>query len=314
MGRHRLLVFASLATIYLVWGSTYLAIRVMVETMPPLFAAGFRFLFAGGIMYVWLYSRGGRARLRVTPRELVASLLIGALLLLGANGLVTLAEQEAPSGLSALIIAAVPLWVVVLRLLWRDRVPAVTLAGVGAGFAGVAFLVAPGGRPGGIALWSLLTLVAASAAWALGSFLSRHVPLPRDVFVAIAAEQVLGGLLLVAVGLAAGEGPKLHPEAFSGRSIVAFVYMVTAGSLLAFTAYVWLLHNAPISTVATYAFVNPVVAVLLGWAILSERLTVGIVIAAAVIVASVWLVVKTENPVEDTPTDVRPGGPAAETR
>jgi drug/metabolite transporter (DMT)-like permease len=296
LDRHRLLVFAGLATVYLVWGSTYLAIRVMVETMPPLFAAGFRFLFAGGILYVWLYWRGGRPRLRIARRELLASLAIGALLLLGGNGLVTLAEQEAPSGLSALIIAAVPLWVIVLRFVWRERVPAVTLVGVGAGFAAVGYLVAPGGRPGGIALWSLLTLVAASAAWALGSFLSRHVPLPPDVFVAIAAEQVLGGLLLVAVGFAAGEGPKLHPDAFSGRSIAAFVYMVTAGSLLAFTAYVWLLHNAPISTVATYAFVNPVVAVLLGWAILSERLTVGILVAAAVIVASVWLVVRKEPP------------------
>ncbi len=192
--RQRVLLWGGLATIYVVWGSTYLAIKVMVETMPPLLAAGFRFLFAGGILCGWLYLRGGRARLRIRRRELVASLVIGALLLLGGNGLVTLAEQEAPSGLSALIIAAVPLWVIVLRLLWRERVPAVTLAGVGAGFAGVAFLVAPGGRPGGIALWSLLTLVAASAAWASGSFLSRHVPLPRDVFVAIAAEQVLVAL------------------------------------------------------------------------------------------------------------------------
>jgi drug/metabolite transporter (DMT)-like permease len=300
------LLWAALATIYLVWGSTYLAIRVMVETMPPLLAAGFRFLFAGAILYGWLYLRGGRARLRIRRRELLASLVIGALLLLGGNGLVTLAEQEAPSGLSALIIAAVPLWVIVLRLLWRERVPAVTLAGVGAGFAGVAFLVAPGGRPGGIALWSLLTLVAASAAWAAGSFLSRHVPLPRDVFVAIAAEQVLGGLLLVAVGLAAGEGSDLHLGAFSGRSIGAFAYMVTAGSLLAFTAYVWLLHNAPISTVATYAFVNPVVAVLLGWAILSEKLTVGMLVGAAVIVASVWLVVRKESPdAGAAPTDAR---------
>lgn len=293
MGRQRLLVLAGLATIYLVWGSTYLAIRIMVETMPPLLAAGFRFLFAGGILYLWLYLRGGTARLRIGRRELVASLVIGALLLLGGNGLVTLAEQEAPSGLSALIIAAVPLWVIVLRFAWRECIPAVTLIGVGAGFAGVGVLVAPGGRPGGIALWSLLTLVAASAAWALGSFLSRRVPLPRDVFVAIAAEQVLGGSLLAIVGFGAGEG--IHPQAYSGRSILAFVYMVTAGSLLAFTAYVWLLHNAPISTVATYAFVNPVVAVVLGWAILSEDLTVGMLAAAVAIVASVWFVVRKES-------------------
>jgi drug/metabolite transporter (DMT)-like permease len=289
------LLWAALATIYLVWGSTYLAIRVMVETMPPLLSAGFRFLFAGGILYGWLYMRGGRARLRIGRRELLASLVIGALLLLGGNGLVTVAEQKAPSGLSSLIIAAVPLWVILLRLLWRERVPRVTLFGVAAGFAGVAFLVAPGGRPGGIPLWSLLTLVAASAAWASGSFLSRHVPLPRDVFVAIAAEQVLGGLLLVIVGLAAGEGSKLHPEAFSGRSIGAFVYMVTAGSLLAFTAYVWLLHNAPISLVSTYAYVNPVVAVALGALVLGERVSGWILAGAALVVGGVGLVVSRER-------------------
>jgi len=303
LSRHRLIVLAALATVYIVWGSTYLAIKVMVETMPPLLSAGFRFLFAGGILYLWLYLRGGRARLRISRRELIASLVIGALLLLGGNGLVTVAEQEAPSGLSSLFIAAVPLWVIVLRFVWREHVPMVTLLGVGAGFGGVAILVAPGARPAGIALWSLLTLVAASACWALGSFLSRHVPLPRDVFVAIAAEQVLGGLLLVAIGFAAGEN--LDIGAYSGRSLGAFAYMVTAGSLLAFTAYVWLLHNAPISTVATYAFVNPVVAVLLGWSILSEKLTAGMLVAAVVIVASVWLVVKTEKPDEPTPSDVR---------
>jgi drug/metabolite transporter (DMT)-like permease len=274
----------------------------MVETMPPLLAAGFRFLFAGGILYLWLYVRGGRPRLRISRRELVASLVIGALLLLGGNGLVTIAEQEAPSGLAALIIAAVPLWVILLRLVWRERVPRVTLLGVGAGFVGVGILVAPGGRPGNIALWSLLTLVAASACWALGSFLSRHVPLPRDVFVAIAAEQVLGGLLLVAIGFAAGES--IHLGDYSARSLGAFVYMVTAGSLLAFTAYVWLLHNAPISTVATYAFVNPVVAVLLGWSILSEELTATMLVAAAVIVASVALVVRTEKTDLESPAAV----------
>jgi drug/metabolite transporter (DMT)-like permease len=290
-----------MATVYVVWGSTYLAIRVMVETMPPLLSAGLRFVFAGLILYGWLYARGGRARVRLTWPQLAAALVIGALLMLGGNGLVTVAEQDAPSGLAALIIAAVPLWVIVLRLIWRERVPQVTLLGIGAGFAAVAFLVAPGGRPSGVPLWSLLTLVAASAAWAAGSFLQRGVSLGRDVFVAIAAQQLLGGGLLLVVGFGAGE--RLHPEAFSGRSIGAFAYMVTAGSLLAFTAYVWLLHNAPISTVATYAFVNPVVAVLLGWSILSERLTAGMGGAAAVIVASVWLVVAKETATRRAPAD-----------
>ena len=298
-----MIFLSAMATVYVVWGSTYLAIRVMVETMPPLLAAGFRFLFAGGLLYVWLCARGGLPRIRLAAREVFAALVIGALLMLGGNGLVTVAEQEAPSGLAALIIAAVPLWVIVLRFLVRERVPPVTLLGVVAGFAAVGFLVGPGGRPGGVAVWSLLTLVAASAAWAVGSFLQRHLPLGGDVFVAIAAQQVLGGTLLLVVGLAAGE--RLHPEAFSGRSIAAFVYMVTAGSLLAFTAYVWLLHNAPISTVATYAFVNPVVAVLLGWSILSERLTVSMLAAAAVVVAAVWFVVRHEGGGETTRADAR---------
>jgi drug/metabolite transporter (DMT)-like permease len=289
--------------VYVVWGSTYLAIRVMVETMPPLLGAGFRFLFAGAVIYAWIYLRGGRPRLRITRRQLLAALVIGALFFPGGNGMVTLAEKEAPSGLAALIIAAIPLWVIVLRLVWRERVPRVTLIGVAAGFAGVGILVSPGAHPEGIALWSLLTLVAASAAWALGSFLSRHMPLPGDVLLTIAAEQVLGGLLLIAIGFAAGES--LDADAWSGRSIGGFVYLVTAGSLLAFTAYGWLLKNAPISTVATYAFVNPVVAVLLGWSILSEQLTIWMLVAAVAIVASVALVVRTERSGAPTPTDAR---------
>ena len=156
--------------------------------------------------------------------------------------------------------------------------------------------------PRGLRLWSLLTLVAAAFCWALGSFLSPRAPLPRDVFVSAAAEQVLGGLVLLVIGFAAGE--TLDVSSWSGRSLGGFAYLVTAGSLLAFTAYAWLLHNAPISTVATYAFVNPVVAVLLGWWLLSEELTAAMLIAAIVIVASVALVVRTERYGEPTPEDV----------
>jgi len=285
-----------------VWGSTYLAIRVMVETIPPLLGAGFRFLTAGAVLYGWIWFRGGRPRLRIGGRELLASLLIGVLFFPGGNGLVTLAEKEAPSGLAALIIAAIPLWVIVFRLASRERVPRVTLGGVAAGFVGVGILIAPGSHAAGIALWSLLTLVAASFCWALGSFLSPRAPLPHDVLLATAAEQVLGGVVLICIGFAAGE--TLDVGAWSGRSLGGFAYLVTAGSLLAFTAYVWLLHNAPISTVATYAFVNPIVAVLLGWWILSEQLTKEMLIAAVVIVGSVALVVRTERYGEPTPSEV----------
>jgi len=274
----------------------------MVETIPPLLGAGFRFLTAGAVLYGWIWFRGGRPRLRIGGRELLASLLIGVLFFPGGNGLVTLAEKEAPSGLAALIIAAIPLWVIVFRLASRERVPRVTLGGVAAGFVGVGILIAPGSHAAGIALWSLLTLVAASFCWALGSFLSPRAPLPHDVLLATAAEQVLGGVVLICIGFAAGE--TLDVGAWSGRSLGGFAYLVTAGSLLAFTAYVWLLHNAPISTVATYAFVNPIVAVLLGWWILSEQLTKEMLIAAVVIVGSVALVVRTERYGEPTPSEV----------
>jgi drug/metabolite transporter (DMT)-like permease len=300
MPRRTLLVWLGLATIYLVWGSTYLGIRVMVETVPPLLGAGLRFVFAGAAVAAWLLGRHGWAAFRVPAREFAAAAGVGFLLMAGGNGLVTVAEQDAPSGLSALIIAAIPLWVIVFRLVARERVGALTMVGVGIGFAGVGLLVVSGDRPGNAPLWSVLVLVVAAASWAGGSFLSGRVALPSDVVVSAALEMLLGGALLVVAGLAAGEAPKLHLAALSGRSIAGFVYLVVAGSLLAFTAYVWLLQNVPVSTVATYAFVNPVVAVLLGWAILGEDVTTTVVVGAGVIVASVAFVVRQETTKPET--------------
>jgi drug/metabolite transporter (DMT)-like permease len=299
--RRTLLVWLGLATIYLVWGSTYLAIRVMVETVPPLLGAGLRFLFAGAVFAAWIVGRGGFAPLRVGRRELAAAAAVGVLLMAGGNGLVTVAEQDAPSGLAALIIAAIPLCVIVLRLLWRERVPRVTLAGVAVGFAGVALLVVPADRPEGAALWSVLVLLLAAASWATGSFLSGRLALPSDVIVAAALQMLIGGGLLIVAGLVAGEALELDVSALSGRSVGAFVYLVVAGSLLAFTAYVWLLQNVPISTVATYAFVNPVVAVFLGWAILDEEVTRSVVVGALVIVVSVAFVVLKETTAPQAP-------------
>lgn len=292
--RALLLAFA-LATIYLVWGSTYLAIRVMVETMPPLLSAGARFVTAGVLLLGFLVLRNGWGRLRITRRELVAATGIGVLLLFGGNGLVTVAEQAAPSGLSALIIAAIPLWVIVLRLLARESVPAATLAGVGVGFLGILVLVVPSDRPDDAPLWSLLILVGAALSWAVGSYLSPRVPLPRDVFVSTGAEMVLGGAALLLLGGLIGEIGDVHVDEISGRSLAGLLYLIVAGSLLAFTAYVWLLQNAPISTVATYAFVNPVVAVFLGWLFLSEELTLAMVLGALAVVVSVAFVVRRES-------------------
>ena len=288
------MLWAALATIYVVWGSTYLAIRVMVETMPPLLAAGARFAVAGAIFWVVLRLRGGAERVRATPRQLAGAGLIGCLLCFGGNGLVTVAEQEVPSGLAALIIGSVPLWVVLMRTGHGDRVPAPTLAGVVLGFGGLALLVLPGDRPGDAPLWGVLLVVVAAALWASGSFYSSRVSLPDDVLASTAWQMLLGGSAMLLAGLIAGEAGDVRPAEFSADSVIAFSYLIVVGSLFAFTAYAWLLQHAPISLVATYAYVNPMIAIFLGWAILDEEITFTIVAGALAIVLSVATVVRRE--------------------
>ena len=272
---------AALATVYVVWGSTYLAIRVMVETMPPLLSAGVRFAIAGAIFLAFLAARG--VDLRITRAQFAGAALVGTLLTFGGNGLVTVAEQDVPSGLAALLVATVPLWVVLYRAVARERVSATTAVSVAIGFLGVALLVLPGDRPDGAPLGGVLLVVLAAGLWALGSFWSKKVELPENAFLSTAVQMLAGGTIMAAVGLVAGEAGELGSDA------------VALDSVLAFTAYVWLLQNAPISTVATYAYVNPVIAIVLGWAILSEEITPLVLAGATVIVASVAAVVREES-------------------
>lgn len=304
--------WSALWTVYLVWGSTYLAIRVVVETIPPLLSAGVRFLLAGAIMYTWLAVRGGLSRMRITWQQLVASTLIGSALLLGGNGVVALAERDVPSGLTALIIASVPLWVVVLRALFGDRASGGTLIGVAVGFAGVGLLVASSGGSGGGTLGGVLLVVLASLSWAGGSFFSSKVPLPSDPFVSTSIQMLTGGAVLMVAALIHGEFSAIDVESFSTASIAATGYLVVFGSLLAFTAYTWLLKNAPISKVATYAYVNPVVAVFLGWIILSENITPVMLVGAAIIVASVAFIVRHEVRVKNGDAEIAPGASGTE--
>lgn len=288
-------VWTGLWIVYLVWGSTYLAIRVTVETLPPLLSMGVRFISAGLILYAVLLAKRGRAGVRVTRSQLLACSIVGTFLFLGANGMVAIAETEVPSALAALIISSVPLWVILLRSVAGDRASRATLFGVAAGFAGVAVLLQPGSRPVGVGLWGVGLLIVASASWAGGSFLSTKLEMPRDLLLSATYQMIGGGIALVAGGVVKGEGAGFDSSAWSAGSLTAFVYLVFVGSLVGFTAYAWLLQNAPISKVSTYAYVNPVVAIFLGWAILDESITTTTLVGAAVIVGSVAFIVRKES-------------------
>ena len=285
----------ALATIYVVWGSTYLAIRVMVEDIPPLLGAGVRFLLAGAIIYAWVAWRRPASARHVTRQQFLTMAVVGILLIFGGNGLVTWAEKEVPSGLAALLIASEPLWVVLLRTgVGRERVPGITLVSVAIGFVGVALLVLPGERPEGAPLgWSLVVVLAA-VLWATGSFAASRMDRPQDLLTTTAWQMLLGGAFMTCVGLALGEAGEVSFSEISLDSALAFVFLVFVGSIAAFTAYNWLLQHVAISTVSTYAFVNPVIAVFLGWLILSEEVTGFVVAGTAVIVASVAFVVLSE--------------------
>ncbi|MFI8384991.1 EamA family transporter [Streptomyces sp. NPDC085540] len=287
-------VWAALALVYVVWGSTYLGIRIVVETMPPFLSAGARFITAGLLLSAVVAWRYGPAALRATRTQLASAALVGLLLVLGGNGLVVLAETSVPSGLAALLVAAVPMWVVVLRTSSGDRPPLRTLAGVLVGLCGLAVLTSPG-LSGSVRLSGVLMVLAGSVLWSLGSFSAPRLKLPDNPLTGSAYQMFVGGAAAVVVGLLRGEQHGLDPAAFSTASWLALGYLTVVGSLVGFTAYVWLLQAAPLSLVSTYAYVNPVVAVALGTLILDEALTWQILVGGAIVVAAVGVIVSTER-------------------
>jgi len=297
--------WAALLVVYLVWGSTYLAIRVLVRSAPPLLAMGVRFTAAGLLLAAFLAARHGPGVLRVPWRRALPAAAVGILLLGAGNGGVAVAEQVVPSGLAALLVSAVPLWLVCLRLLARDRPPRTTIAGTALGFAGIAILALPGSHPAGTRIWGVLVIIGATICWSTGSFITPRLPLPPNPFVATVCEMLAAGLALVVAGGVAGEFGRMRLSTMPVQAWVALVYLVLFGSLLAFSAYVWLLANAPLSLTATYAYVNPVVAVVLGALILGEQVTWPILLGGAVVVAGVSLVVSAERP-RGAPRNGRP--------
>lgn len=288
-------VWAGLVTVYLVWGSTYLAIRVGLETIPPFFMSGMRYLSAGAILYAW-------ARLKGAPSPRLvhwgAAFVVGASLLLVGNGGVVWAEQRISSGLAALFVASEPLWIVVLQSLGaRGRRPSGrAIAGVTLGLAGLVLLIGPWNlKTGGVDPLGAAAVLLAAFSWAAGSLWSRHARLPEVPILATAIQMLAGGVLLTIAGLATGEAARLAPAAVSARSVFALAYLMVFGSLVGYTTYIWLLRVADPSRVSTYAFVNPVVAVFLGWALAGESVTPRMLAAAVIIVAAVVLITLPEG-------------------
>lgn len=284
-------VAAAFALIYLIWGSTYLAIRIAIETFPPFLMAGIRFLIAGAILYPWSRLRGASPPVRA---HWLAAAVVGGLLLLGGNGGVVWAEQRVPSGLTALLIGTVPLWMALLDWLRPGGAKPNNgvLTGLVFGFAGIAMLAGPIELAGGdhVDLTGAAVLILASLSWAAGSLYSRRAQLPASPLLATAMEMLAGGALLLTASWLVGEWTGFESSALSLRSWLALGYLIVFGALAGFTAYIWLLRVSTPAHVSTYAYVNPAVAIFLGWAFAGEPLTARTLLAAAVIVAAVVII------------------------
>jgi drug/metabolite transporter (DMT)-like permease len=292
-------VWLSLGLVYVIWGSTYLAIRAAVTTMPPFLLAAVRFLIAGGALFAWsTIRRGERNADRPGRSQWTAATIAGGLLLLGGNGGVVWAERHIPIGVTALVIATVPLWMVVLgRLVFGDRITLREVIGVLVGFAGLVLLVrVRGSDTRALDLTGVGIALGAAVSWATGSLYSRRAPLPKRPLVSTAMQMLAGGVLLLAAAAATGEFTEVRFAHISTASWAGLAYLIIFGSWIAFSAYVWLLKNARISLVSTYAYVNPVVAVFLGWAVLGERITWVTLVAGGVIVVAVALIVSAKAP------------------
>jgi drug/metabolite transporter (DMT)-like permease len=288
------MVWIGLAIVYVVWGSTYFAIALVVQTMPPLLTAGVRFLSAGLILASVIALRD-RPSLRVTRRQLAGASLVGLLLLAGANGLVNLGERTVASGLTALIVASIPLWIVVLRLVAGEHVGRDVILGVTVGLVGVAVLVVPDGISGQTDPVGLVMLLGAALLWATGSFISPRLDLPRSVWASTAYQMIAAGLVLLVLGPVLGETRGVDISRFSTASLLGLAYLIVFGSLVAFSAYTWLLQNAPVSLVSTYAYVNPVIAVFLGTLFLTEPITPAMLAGAVLILAAVAFILSRAN-------------------
>ena len=300
-------LWANMAVIYVVWGSTYFGIAIAIESMPPFLMAAIRFGIAGVILIAFDLWRHPEARRMPTRRQLLDSIIVGALLLGVGNGFVVFGQSLAvPSGVAAILIAMMPLWFALLGWLYlRERLPRIVVGAIAVGFAGTALLIWPGGdganrfEPLGI-----LILLLAPLGWAHGSIYSqRRAQLPPSPLTASGLQMLAGGVFTFGEALITGEPGRFQPEAITTASLLALVYLIFIGSMLAYTSYAWLLRNAPLSLVGTYAYVNPVVAVALGTLFLGETLSARTIVAAGIILAAVAIIVTARSRLPTVPAD-----------
>jgi drug/metabolite transporter (DMT)-like permease len=283
----RLKVWIALATIYVVWGSTFLAIAVVVRDLPPFLAMAMRHLAAGALVFAWVMVRRRESE-PLGWKQWGAAFVFGGALFLMGHGLLAWAQQEVPSGIAALLVGTIPLWFAILaRIFLGERLGGRALAGLALGFAGLFLLVDPSGEEGAEPVWALV-IVLGALGWVAGSLYSQRSPLPKDTLLGAGMGMLAGGTLLLVVSGIRGE---YDDAAFTTDALLATAYMVVVGSLIGFSAYVWLLKTVPASTVSTYAYVNPVIAVFLGWAFNDESITSRTLVAGAAIVIGVALMV-----------------------
>jgi drug/metabolite transporter (DMT)-like permease len=287
--RYGVRVWLALVTVYLVWGSTFIALAIAIRDLPPFLAMSVRHLIAGTVLLAFALPRGDRAGDRIGRRQIVAAFIFGGLLFVTGHGALAWAQQTVPAGVAALLVGTIPIWMALFdRVGFGRRLPGLSYVGIAVGFAGLAFLFDPFGD-GSVDRLGALVIVLSAMCWAVGSLYSRGAPLPRRPLVSAGLASLCGGILLTVYSALSGE---IGEAVWTTDAILALAYLIVAGSFIGFTAYVWLLRAAPISLVSTYAYVNPIVAVALGALILGEEITVQMVVAGAAVLVSVAVILR----------------------
>ncbi len=287
--RHDARVWLALVTVYLVWGSTFIALAIVVRDLPPFLAMTVRHLAAGALLLAFALPRGDREHDRIGRPQVAAAFVVGGLLFVVGHGTLAWAQQTVPAGVAALLVGTIPIWMALLdRVFFGRRLSGSAYVGFALGFVGLGFLLDPFGS-GSVDRLAAIAIVLSAAGWAIGSLYARGAPLPERPLVSAGLGSLGGGVLCFVIAAASGE---IGEAQWTSDALLAMGYLIVAGSLVGFTAYVWLLRVAPISLVSTYAYVNPIVAVALGWLLLGEEITLQMAIAGAAILVSVALIVR----------------------